>query len=722
MKRTLALLIAGLIGLAGQEALAAHTRATLHLEVSTAKPGETLWAAVRLQMDPEWHTYWKNAGEGGLGIPTKIIWKLPPGVAAGTIQWPVPEKIPATDATTYVFHDEAALLIPFTLANDLKPGTVELTGEVRWMECKAACIPGKTNVSAKLQIGGTTEPSPDAPLFSAWRDRLPKSASEPKASASWEKPAAGDKRPLLIEWTFTDKADSADFYPAPAESYDVSGATDIVDLTGGKIRLRKTVLKYEGDWPKEVAGLLVMKTGTNTLAMDARIVIGAATRGGGSARDSETTGSTTSGMPSAGAPSLALMLLYAFIGGMILNIMPCVLPVIALKILGFVNQAKESPARVRQLGLVYGAGVLVSFLVLAAFVIGLKAAGHKAGWGIQFSNPLFIVGLTALVTLVALNLFGVFEVTLSGGVMNAAGGLASQHGASGAFFNGVLATVLATPCTAPFLGVALGFAFAQPSAIIVLMFLAVGLGLAAPYVVLSWQPAWLKFLPKPGVWMERFKVAMGFPMLATAFWLASLATSFYGDRTWWLGIFLVFLGAAAWVFGEFFQRGSKRRGAAIFATLLLLIAGLAWPLEAGLRWRAPELEATGGKFLAHAPEGYPWQPWSPEAVAQARAEGRPVIVDFTAKWCQTCNISVKPGLEAKSVVEKLNQLNAVALLADYTRFPPEITDELERFNRRGVPLVLVYPSDVAQPPIILPEPLPFPAPYAPVVLRALEKM
>jgi thiol:disulfide interchange protein DsbD len=407
---------------------------------------------------------------------------------------------------------------------------------------------------------------------------------------------------------------------------------------------------------------------------------------------------------------------------MILNIMPCVLPVIALKILGFVSQAKESPARVRQLGLVYGAGVLVSFLVLAAFVIGLKAAGHKAGWGIQFSNPLFIVGLTALVTLVALNLFGVFEVTLGGRAMNAAGGLASQHGASGAFFNGVLATALATPCTAPFLGVALGFAFAQPSAIIVLMFLAVGLGLATPYVVLSWQPAWLKFLPKPGVWMERFKVAMGFPMLATAFWLASLATSFYGDRTWWLGVFLVFLGAAAWVFGEFYQRGSKRRGVAIFATLLLLIAGLAWPLEAGLRWRLPTPDAAGEKFLARVPEGYPWQRWSPEAVAKARAEGRPVIVDFTAKWCQTCNISVKPGLEAKRVTEKLAQLNAVALLADYTLLPPEISDELERFDRRGVPLVLVYPRDATQPPIILPEPLPFPASYAPVVLGALEKL
>lgn len=719
----MALFLAGVAALAGLDASAAHTRATLHLEATAAKPGETVWVAVRLQMDPEWHTYWKNAGEGGLGVPTKIIWKLPPGITAGPIEWPVPEKLPAADSTTYVFHDEVALLVPLALARDLKPGVLDLAGEVRWMECKTACIPGKTNVSASLQIGAVTESSADAPRFQSWRERLPKAASANlQPAAVWEKQAEGDKRPLIIEWTANEKVESADFYPAPADNFDVSGATDILSLADGRIQLRKTILKFEGDWPTEVSGLLVTKSGDRISAFDARITIGATVQSGTASSVSETRAGSSSPAPAGATTSLAIMLLYAFIGGMILNIMPCVLPVIALKILGFVSQAKQSPARVRQLGLIYGIGVLVSFLALAVFVIGLKAAGHRAGWGMQFSNPLFIVALTGLVTLVALNLFGVFEVTLGGRVMDSASGLAAQHGASGAFFNGVLATVLATPCTAPFLGVALGFAFAQPAIVIVLMFLTVGLGLAAPYVVLSWQPAWLKFLPQPGVWMERFKVAMGFPMMATAFWLASLATSFYGDRSWWLGIFLVFLGAAAWVFGEFFQRAGKGRGAAMVATLVLLLVGWIWPLEAGLRWRTPTPIRSGERSVAHAPEGYPWQPWSPEAVAKARAEGRPVIVDFTAKWCQTCNISVKPALESKAVIEKLTQSNAVALLADYTLFPPEITDELERFDRRGVPLVLVYPRDAAQPPIVLPEPLPFPAPYAPVVLEALNKL
>jgi len=396
--------------------------------------------------------------------------------------------------------------------------------------------------------------------------------------------------------------------------------------------------------------------------------------------------------------------------------------VIALKILGFVGQAKEAPGRVRALGLVYAGGVLVSFLVLASVIIAIQVAGHKAGWGMQFSNPQFIVGMATLITLVALNLFGVFEVTLGGRTLGAAGELASQHGAAGAFFNGVLATVLSTPCSAPFLGAALGFAFSQPPGIIVLIFLTVGLGLAAPYVILSWQPSWLKFLPKPGAWMEKFKIAMGFPMLVTAVWLASLVVTFYGEQSWWLGVFLVLLGAAAWVFGEFYQRSSRRRGIGFVVTLVLLGAGYFWALESGLDWRKPNQENQLTEQLNNAPKGYAWQRWSPEAVAQARAVGRVVVVDFTASWCQTCKISVKPGFEAKAVVEKLTQLDAVALLADYTTFPKVITEELERFGRSAVPLVLVYPADASKPALVLPEPLPFPAPYAPVILNALEKL
>ena len=397
------------------------------------------------------------------------------------------------------------------------------------------------------------------------------------------------------------------------------------------------------------------------------------------------------------------MLLYAFIGGLILNIMPCVLPVIALKILGFVGESRSDPRHVRKLGLVYAFGVLVSFLALAAVVIGVKAAGHRAGWGMQFSSPVFVVCLTTLVMLVALNLFGVFEVNLSGRTLDAAGGLASKHGAAGAFFNGVLATVLATPCTAPFLSIALGFAFAQKAPVILLMFIAVGVGLASPYVVLSWNPAWLKFLPKPGAWMEKFKIAMGFPMLATAVWLFNLAAGSYGKSVLWLGVFLVVIAFAAWIFGEFVQRGRTRKGVALVVVLILVVGGYAFALENQLRWREPVSEADSTGSLKESADGIDWQRWSPEAVAKARSEGRPVIVDFTADWCLTCQVNKKTSIEIPSVRAKLKSLDAVTLLGDYTRFPDDITAELNRFNRAGVPLVLVYPKNPKAQPIVLPE-------------------
>ena len=340
------------------------------------------------------------------------------------------------------------------------------------------------------------------------------------------------------------------------------------------------------------------------------------------------------------------MLLYAFIGGLILNIMPCVLPVIALKILGFVSEANSEPRRVRNLGLIYALGVLVSFLALAAVVIGVKAAGHHAGWGMQFGSPVFVVCLTTLVTLVALNLFGVFEVTLGGRALDAAGELASKQGAPGAFFNGVLATTLATPCTAPFLAPALGFAFAQSATVIVLIFLFVGLGLAAPYVLLSWNPAWLKFLPKPGAWMEKFKIAMGFPMLATVVWLFNIAASSYGKNVLVARCFSRRRRVRRVDFRRVCparpqpQRCRARHRFDFARRRLCLRAGKRIGLA---RADDRSTDSTGSlKDLRTALTG---RRWSPEAVAQARGAGQPVLVDFTADWCLTCQVNKKIAIE-----------------------------------------------------------------------------
>ncbi len=704
-------LITILLCLTGLSVQAAHTRATLILAADTAKPGDTVLAGVRLQMDPTWHTYWRNPGASG--IATKIEWKLPNGVTAGVIEWPIPDKLPDEDLTTYIYTNEAVLLIPLKLAADLPPGPLTLKAHVSWLECAVECVPGKTDVETTLDIGSESKPSPDAALLATWQQNLPKNGSDISARAWWEKPATTNSRPLLVEWNASATVSNADFFPDGSEQFEVQGPTTRLPESG-KVLLRKGVKKFEGDWPKKISGLAIQESSGHRVAYDF------------SAPVTDEPGASTIAAPAGPAasppdvalptPSIWLMLFYAFVGGLILNVMPCVLPVIALKILGFVSQAKDAPGQVRKLGLIYALGVLVSFLALAALVIGVKAAGHKAGWGMQFGNPQFLVALTVLVMLVALNLFGVFEVNLSGNVLGAAGNLASKHGAAGAFFNGVLATILATPCTAPFLGYALGFAFSQSAAIILLIFVTVAAGLAAPYVILSWQPAWLKFLPKPGAWMLRFKIAMGFPMLATAIWLFSLIPLHYGKRTVWLGIFLVIVALAAWVYGEFVQREQSHKGVGFAVVLVLLVGGYGYIIERQLNWRVVEQANDTAGSLKESADGIDWQRWSPEAIATARAAGHPVLVDFTADWCLTCQANKRIALEIPSVRAKLKSDGFVSLLGDYTKLPDNITEELNRYKRAGVPLVLVYPKDPSAPPIVLPEAL-----TPGIVLSALDR-
>ncbi|MGO8837449.1 MAG: protein-disulfide reductase DsbD family protein [Limisphaerales bacterium] len=707
--RRIGTILAGLFCLAAFTAGAAHTQVRLILSADPAKPGDTIWAGVDMQMDPGWHTYWKNPGEAGMA--TKIEWQLPPGVTAGDIQWPLPEKLPPAEVTTYGYNDEVMLLVPLKLAAELKPGPLDLKAKVSWLECKEACVPGSSDIKATLNLGAETKPSADAAIIQSWQGKAPKPATNLFVYASWEKPASVDPRPLLIQFKLP-KPDAADFYPDANDDFEIQPETKFTfDEYSNSNLLEKFVKKYSGNWPMEISGVIVTETGHSRSSIEVKLPVSDQIPAGetisAQTPPENRTGvepvSNFSGQKTSSTPVLPLMLLYAFIGGLILNIMPCVLPVIALKILGFVGESRSDPRHVRKLGLVYALGVLVSFFVLATIVIGVKSAGHHAGWGMQFGSPVFVACLTTLVVLVALNLFGVFEVTLGGRALDAAGGLASKHGAAGAFFNGVLATALATPCTAPFLSIALGFAFAQNASVILLIFLAVGIGLAAPYVVLSWNPAWLKFLPKPGAWMEKFKIAMGFPMLATAVWLFNLAAGSYGKSVLWLGVFLVVVSLAAWIFGEFVQRGRTRKGLALAITLILLAGGYAYALESQLRWREPMAATVTTGTLKESADGIDWQRWTPEAVTQARADGHPVLVDFTADWCLTCQVNKKTSIEIPSVRTKLKSLDAVALLGDYTRFPDNITTELNRFNRAGVPLVLVYPKNPEAQPIVLPE-------------------
>ncbi len=673
---------------------AAHTTAQLLLAAETARPGDTVLAGIRLRMAPGWHTYWRNPGESGFA--TTVVWSLPTGVTAGEIQWPPPAKLAADDLTTYICTNEIVLMAPLKLAANAAPGPLQLKAKVSWLECQEACVPGDAEVQATLVVGSETKPSADAPLLASWQKRVPAANPALAVRATWAQPPAGETNELVITGTSAGGFVPADFIAFPDDKVDVLPAVKVLPADAGQFRLGKTVKRLGDNVPARLAGILWQPAQGDQPAVAYEVELDPG--------DNGTAAKLTSAPASSAAPaSLFAMLGLAFIGGLILNVMPCVLPVIALKILGFVQQSKEAPARVRRLGVMYASGVLVSFLVLAGAVISVQQAGGGASWGMQMQNPFFRLALLGIVTLVALNLFGVFEVTLAGGAMGAAAGLAAKEGGAGAFFNGVLATALATPCTAPFLTVALGFAFTQSPVVIVLMFAATALGLALPYVLLSWHPAWLQFLPKPGAWMQQFKVAMGFPMLATAVWLFDLCAPTYGDGgVLWLGLLLAVLALAAWVWGEFVQRGTKRRGLAGGMAVALTVFGYAYILEGQLNWRHPASSGPASGAVQESAGGIVWQPWSTEAVNQLRAEGRPVLVDFTARWCLTCKVNEKFALDVPSVRAKLKDTGAVALRADYTNPDPRITAELKRHDRAGVPLVLVFPKEASRPAIVLP--------------------
>ncbi len=667
---------------------AAKTETRLLLSADAARPGQTVWAGIQLKMPPGWHTYWRNSGDSG--IPTEIEWTLPAGVKAGEPLWPVPEKLatPAGDMTfiTYDYNDVTVLTVPLQLSKDLPPGPLVVKAKVSWQECQEICILGRADLEKTLSIGTTSRPSADAALIETWRNKAPRPEPAPQARAYWEgDPGTNDSRPLIIEWDR--KATSPDFFPYADQNFEVQTATAVSNAPG-KIFLTKTVKKISGNWPQSVRGVLVL----DGQGIEVTLPIGSPRSGGSAER--RTLDFKESAALSRGAATVFYMVLFAFLGGLILNVMPCVLPVISLKVLAFVGQSKETPGRLRNLGLVYGLGVLASFAALAVLSIIVQRAGGLADWGAAFRNPQFRIIITVLITLVALNLFGVFEVNPGAQVMGSASGLASRHGYSGAFFNGVLATVLATPCTAPFLGGAIAFAFTQPPLINLLIFLSAGIGLALPFVLVCLRPSLLAWLPKPGVWMEQFKVGVGFAMLATAIWLFWLTATRIGkDGVLWLGLFLVVLSFAAWLWGQFVQRG-KRHVLAIVIIALVALFDYTYILEGKLHWRNYAAETSADQIA--------WQKWSPEAVAKARSEGHPVLVDFTADSCLNCQVNKLTSLEIPATRAKLKALNAVAFIADYTDENPLIAKELARFHRSGVPMVLVYPSRPEAEAILLP--------------------
>ncbi len=651
--------------------------AQLVAETATVVPGQSFTAGLLLKMVPGWHTYWQFPGDAG--IPTEIKWKLPDGWKAGPIQWPVPLKLNEPgEIQIYGYHDDVLLMVQLTPPSKIAASSVHLAATADWLVCEKICIPGSGEVQLDLPVGAQATAA-NQELFQKFRDRLPRALpAEARSAVQWT------REPKEFRLTITDKSlaqsGTVDFFPLPESASVVLGHPKRETAPDGSI-VFSIPIEAAGPGLKSLDGLIV--------AGDRAFSLGAAA--------ANTDGTALVPPTAAVTGGLAKLLLFGFIGGLILNLMPCVLPVISLKIFGFIQHARDSRARIFGNGLAFSLGIFAWFIGLAALMIALKGAGHEITWAFQFTNPYFVVGISAVVLVFALNLFGVFEITLPAAATSGLLGWSAREGYAGSFFQGVFATVLATPCTAPYLGTALGFAFAQSAGIILLMFVAIAAGMSAPYLLLSAQPGWLRFVPKPGPWMVRVKQFMGFLLLATLlFLLWVLGVARGPDATIWVAAFLLALSIACWM------KGSFATPTASFAQrLVVLVLMLVLVLGSGFYFIGQKFAATKTAASDLTKDG--WIPFSPERVQAELAQGRSVFIDFTAAWCITCKYNEASVLESAAVKSAFERYGIVKMKADWTNADPVITKTLKQFGRVGVPLYVLYPATAPQEPILLPE-------------------
>jgi thiol:disulfide interchange protein/DsbC/DsbD-like thiol-disulfide interchange protein len=701
-------------------------RARLFALDTAVAPASTVRVGLHLAHDPQWHSYWKNGGDSGL--PTELFWNLPGGFTASPIVWPTPERyLDAADLVSYGYKEDVVLFVDLGVPANAS-GVVELTARADWLMCKELCIPGTQDVSLTLHVGGPSRPASaaDQALWAASAARLPVPAASienPKVRAVLDVTALppgqsahaavvieGLTDPASVQWTWFPEAIDG-LFPA-RESGQVDGerliigsrlrlepngySTDVLDWGGVVDLLEQDGTRHfvEVDLPIHVAAAGEAVEAVEPELFAALLGVDVSGSGGLFAQDFGATSGASRG--------LIYYLLLALVGGVILNVMPCVLPVLSLKVMSFVRHAGEDRGVQFRLGLTFTAGVLASFLALAAVVIALQTAGDQLGWGFQFQNPAFVVVMAAVVFAFGLSLFGVYEIVLP--VQLGGGGRGGAYAES--FFNGVLATALATPCTAPFLGTALGFAFTQPAVAILAIFLTIGLGLSLPYVILSLNPRLLRFVPKPGAWMDRFKQAMGFLLMATLVWLLWVLGQQIGvDGVVWTMVFLLCLGFALWLYGAALNLSSStRRRAIVWGVMIVIVVGawrgfLADPLssEAIASVHARTADAT------HADGSTQWRPFSVATLEQEVRAGNTVFIDFTAAWCTTCKVNEKTVLDTEPVRTKLEELGVVPLLGDWTNRDEEITKVLRQFGRSGVPFYAVFPAGRLDAPIVLPE-------------------
>lgn len=661
-------------------------QAELVSELEAWQPGATQWVGLRLQMDPTWHTYWQNPGDSGL--PTGITWRAPEGFQVGELNWPYPLRTEMAGLVSLGYEGTVLLPIQVQVPADLPAGRpLTLSAEATWLACAEACVPGQARLELTLPVATAARPGPRAAEFEAARAALPQVDADLQAQAWLE----GDHLVLGFRLpTALAAAPVVEFYPTQGMDLELA-APQRLSRTGEDLRLELKRSTLNPQPPRTLKGILV-RPGADGWALALETGVAEAPK-------------VLPVQSSLGeVRSLGVALLFAFFGGAILNLMPCVFPVISLKVMGFMEHGAQGRAQGMRQALLFALGVLVSFWVVAGALLLLRAGGQQLGWGFQLQSPLFVVLMACLFFLLGLNLVGVFEVGL--GLTRLAEVGASSSGSWGSFLSGVLATLVATPCTAPFMGSAIGFSLTQPVWASLLVFTVLAVGMATPYVLLAAWPGLLRRLPRPGAWMETFKQAISFPLFLTVvFFVWVLDRQAGPEAAAALLTGLVLLGVAGWLYGRFWMSGRllPRVLAGVF-----LLAGLA-------------VGALGADGLASAPnpgqDQTSWRPWSPQTVESLLAEGRPVFVDFTASWCLTCQANKQVALNRPEVQEAFQERQVVTLRADWTHRDPQITQALASFGRSGVPLYVLYSGIPGDPPRILPEVL-----TPGLVLQALQEL
>ena len=668
-----------------------HVEAELVSARTALVPGEPLTVALRLAIDNGWHTYWRNPGDSGL--PTALAWKLPAGVVAGPIEWPAPKALPAGPLVNYGYEGEVLHLVDLTTDRTVAPGgNITLNARADWLVCKETCIPEGADLTLTLPVAASADPDSrfGAAIAAAKR-------ALPKPLEGWKAGAQGMGRTVALKLEAPPgAADPGDvrFFPYAADRIEPSAPQTLSREGNAYVLALPVASTFNGDFGR-VAGVV---TATNGFGAGARaatidVAVGGSVAAGPKPALAPAPVLNLAPAPPGGEPlTLALAIVSALLGGMILNLMPCVFPVLSLKVLGFATHHDTKPT-LRHEAVAFAGGVIVTFVALGLLLAALRAAGEQLGWGFQLQSPWVVTALAMLFFVLALNLSGVFEFgQLAPSAMT---NWSSKNRTIDAFGSGVLAVVIASPCTAPFMGAALGFAMAGSTVVLLVVFVALGIGMALPYALLAWFPGWHRSLPRPGPWLERFKQALAFPLYATVIWLAwVLGAQRDNDAVVRLLLALLGLGFALWAW-RIVRTGGARPWGIACAAALGASAVIAWPLF------AHDVEPIrAGTVKAPVADG-DWIPYTPARLADLAGTGRPVFVDFTAAWCVTCQVNKRLVLNSAAVRAAFARANVALVRADWTRRDPAITQALAALGRDGVPVYVLHRPGKA--PLLLPE-------------------